>query len=39
VMLYQGNARLLGTREEFRASSDQIVQQFINGRSSGPMET
>ena len=38
VMLYQGNVRLLGTRDEFRNSADAIVQQFINGRSSGPME-
>ncbi len=38
VMLYQGNVRLLGTRDDFRAAPDPIVQQFINGRSSGPME-
>jgi phospholipid/cholesterol/gamma-HCH transport system ATP-binding protein len=38
VMLYQGHIRLLGTPAEFRRSPDPIVQQFINGRASGPME-
>lgn len=38
VMLYQGQIRLLGTPEEFRRSTDPIVEQFINGRASGPME-
>lgn len=38
VMLYQGNVRLIGTPEQFRASQDPIVDQFIHGRSSGPME-
>ena len=28
-----------GTPEEYRTSPDPIIQQFINGRSSGPMET
>jgi phospholipid/cholesterol/gamma-HCH transport system ATP-binding protein len=39
VMLYKGEVRLLGTPEDFRASPDGVVQQFINGRASGPMET
>jgi phospholipid/cholesterol/gamma-HCH transport system ATP-binding protein len=38
VMLYQGHVRLLGTPDEFRASDDPIIQQFINGRADGPME-
>lgn len=38
VMLYQGDVRLLGTPEDFRGTSDQVVQQFINGRASGPMQ-
>lgn len=38
VMLYQGHVKLLGTRDEFRASDDPIIQQFINGRAQGPME-
>jgi phospholipid/cholesterol/gamma-HCH transport system ATP-binding protein len=39
VMLYKGRVRLLGTPAEFRASDDGVVQQFINGRATGPMET
>lgn len=39
VMLYQGQVRLLGSRDDFRQSQDGIIQQFINGRSTGPMET
>jgi phospholipid/cholesterol/gamma-HCH transport system ATP-binding protein len=39
VMLYKGEVRQLGTPDEFRASPDGIVQQFINGRAAGPMET
>ena len=39
VMLYKGEVRLLGTPDDFRASPDGVVQQFINGRASGPMET
>jgi phospholipid/cholesterol/gamma-HCH transport system ATP-binding protein len=38
VMLYKGQVRLVGTRDDFRATSDPIVQQFINGRASGPMD-
>src|SRR5690606_32510934 len=38
AMLYQGQVKKLGTREEFRASDDPVIQQFINGRSEGPME-
>jgi ABC-type transporter Mla maintaining outer membrane lipid asymmetry ATPase subunit MlaF len=30
--------RSLGTPDELQASSDAVVQQFINGRSEGPME-
>jgi phospholipid/cholesterol/gamma-HCH transport system ATP-binding protein len=37
AMLYEGQVRLLGTADEFRASSDGVVQQFINGRASGPI--
>lgn len=39
AMVYQGRIHLVGTREEFRTSSDPVVQQFISGRSDGPMET
>jgi phospholipid/cholesterol/gamma-HCH transport system ATP-binding protein len=38
VMLYKGQVRLMGTRDDFRNSSDGIVQQFINGHATGPME-
>ena len=38
VMLYKGQVRLLGTRDDFKASEDGVVQQFINGRAKGPME-
>ncbi len=38
VMLYKGRVRLIGTKDEFRSSADGIVQQFINGRATGPMD-
>src|SRR5688572_30404516 len=38
VMLYQGYVRLLGTPDEFRASTDPIIEQFITGRAEGPIE-
>jgi 3-deoxy-D-manno-octulosonate 8-phosphate phosphatase KdsC-like HAD superfamily phosphatase len=39
ALLYQGAVHVVATPAELRASSDPIVQQFIAGRSSGPMET
>jgi phospholipid/cholesterol/gamma-HCH transport system ATP-binding protein len=39
VMLYKGKVKLIGGPEDFRASSDAVIQQFINGRAQGPMET
>ncbi|WP_395741857.1 ABC transporter ATP-binding protein [Prosthecobacter sp.] len=33
AMLYRGEIRFLGTPEELRKTDDQIVQDFINGRS------
>jgi len=39
AFLYQGVAHALGTPAELRASPDPIVQQFITGKSEGPMET
>lgn len=38
AMLYKGDVRLLGTREDFRISPDGVVQQFIKGEARGPME-
>ena len=39
AFLYQGVVHMCGTPEEFRSSTDPVVQQFITGQSSGPMET
>lgn len=39
AMVYQGRIHMVGTREAFRTSPDPVVQQFISGRSEGPMET
>ncbi|NMC70614.1 MAG: ABC transporter ATP-binding protein [Myxococcales bacterium] len=38
VMLYQGRVRLLGTPDEFRASTDPVVRQFVTGSAEGPIE-
>jgi phospholipid/cholesterol/gamma-HCH transport system ATP-binding protein len=38
VMLYKGKVKLVGTPNDFRASQDAVIQQFINGRAEGPME-
>lgn len=38
VMLYRGHVKLLGKPEEFQASEDGVIQQFINGHAEGPME-
>jgi phospholipid/cholesterol/gamma-HCH transport system ATP-binding protein len=38
TMLYKGHVRLLGTPEAFRTSEDGIIQQFIHGRATGPMD-
>ncbi len=38
VMLYQGFVRALGSREDFKASTDPVIDQFINGRAEGPFE-
>jgi phospholipid/cholesterol/gamma-HCH transport system ATP-binding protein len=39
ALLYQGAIRALATPDALRASTDPVVQQFITGQSSGPMET
>ena len=39
AFIYQGVVHLCGTQEDFKSSDDFVVQQFITGRSSGPMET
>jgi phospholipid/cholesterol/gamma-HCH transport system ATP-binding protein len=38
VMLYKGEVRLIGTRDEFRRTQDPIVEQFTNGHAEGPMD-
>ena len=39
AFLYQGVVHAIATPAALRASDDPIVQQFITGKSSGPMET
>jgi len=39
AFLYQGVVHVVATPAELRASSDPVVQQFIQGRSTGPMDT
>jgi phospholipid/cholesterol/gamma-HCH transport system ATP-binding protein len=39
ALLYQGVAHVVASPAELRGSPDPIVQQFIRGASSGPMET
>lgn len=39
AFIYKGIVHVVATPAELKASSDEVVQQFINGRSSGPMET
>ncbi|HVK88316.1 MAG TPA: ATP-binding cassette domain-containing protein [Kofleriaceae bacterium] len=39
AFLYRGVVHVVATPAELRASPDPVVQQFITGQSSGPMET
>jgi phospholipid/cholesterol/gamma-HCH transport system ATP-binding protein len=39
AFIYKGVVHKCGTPVEFKDSDDPVVQQFIGGRSSGPMET
>jgi phospholipid/cholesterol/gamma-HCH transport system ATP-binding protein len=39
AFIYQGIVHAVATPAELRASEDPVVQQFITGQSSGPMET
>jgi phospholipid/cholesterol/gamma-HCH transport system ATP-binding protein len=39
AFIYRGVVHAVATPAELRASADPIVQQFISGRSQGPMET
>jgi phospholipid/cholesterol/gamma-HCH transport system ATP-binding protein len=37
ALLYEGGLRLVGTREEFQASTDPVVRQFMEGNTEGPI--
>ena len=39
AFIYQGKVYRCGTRNEFEESTDEIIRQFIDGKSQGPMET
>ncbi len=39
AMLYLGRIIAVGTPDEFRRSSNAVVQQFIHGRAEGPIKT
>jgi phospholipid/cholesterol/gamma-HCH transport system ATP-binding protein len=39
AFVYRGVVHVVGTPAEIRASPDPVVQQFISGRSDGPLET
>jgi len=39
ALIYRGITHVVATPAELRASADPVVQQFIGGQSSGPMET
>jgi phospholipid/cholesterol/gamma-HCH transport system ATP-binding protein len=39
AFIYRGIVHCVATPAELRASEDPVVQQFIGGKSSGPMET
>jgi phospholipid/cholesterol/gamma-HCH transport system ATP-binding protein len=39
AMLYKGQVRMLGTPADFKGTTDEVIQQFIEGRAQGPMET
>ena len=38
AMLHEGQVRAFGTPDEVRASTDPIVQQFVQGKSHGPID-
>ena len=38
MMLYEGKAVVYGTPDEVRASANPVVQQFIEGRTQGPIQ-
>jgi phospholipid/cholesterol/gamma-HCH transport system ATP-binding protein len=38
AMLYDGRVRMVGTTDEFRATSDPVVRQFLDGETDGPIQ-
>lgn len=38
VMLYEGKIQFDGTPDEIRATADEVVQQFIQGKAHGPIQ-
>ena len=38
ILLHGGSVRASGTKDEIRNSADPMVQQFLQGRSDGPMK-
>ena len=38
VMLYKGEVKLIGSRDDFRNTTDGIVRQFTRGLADGPMD-
>lgn len=38
IMLHDGSVRASGSKDEIRNSADPMVQQFLQGRSDGPMK-
>jgi len=38
ALLYEGHVRLVGTPDEFHASTDPVVRQFLEGSTSGPIQ-
>ena len=38
ALLYEGNFRLIGDAQAFRASTDPVVRQFIAGETEGPIQ-
>ena len=38
IMLHEGSVRAAGSKDDIRNSADPMVQQFLQGRSDGPMK-
>ena len=38
VMLYKGHVKLIGSREDFKNTTDGVVRQFVHGHAEGPMD-